>query len=161
MIDSRNIHNAHESKLNAGASNLVNRSSVRVGEGKPPWVNTNIDVPVLHAREQTLYMMPDGILVYDDNGVGFVEYCDVSVASNTTRFIEDCPPSDAEIVDYTWKYPNKNGGPDKRFKDNCQIAVCLYGELKIRSKSGMFFYLMTSKHESSSRFCSEIRSVLT
>jgi hypothetical protein len=37
LIDSRNIHDAHESKLNAGASNLINRSDAQVGEGKPPW----------------------------------------------------------------------------------------------------------------------------
>jgi hypothetical protein len=160
LIDSRSIHGSHESKLNAGAGNLISRSDVQVGEGKPPWVNTNIDVPVLNARKQTLYMMPDGIFVYDDKGVGFVEYEDVSVSDNTTRFIEEHPPSDAKIVDRTWKHPNKNGGPDRRFKDNYEIPICLYGELKIKSKSGMFFYLMTSKHDSASKFNFEFGNVL-
>lgn len=160
LIDSRNINGSHESKLNAGAGNLISRSDVQVGEGKPPWVNTNIDVPVLNARKQTLYMMPDGIFVYDDKGVGFVEYEDVSVSENTTRFIEERPPGDANIVGRTWKHPNKNGGPDRRFKDNYEIPICLYGELKIRSKSGMFFYLMTSKHDSASKFNLEFSNIL-
>jgi len=160
LIDSRNIHGSHESKLNAGASNLISRSDVQVGEGKPPWVNTNIDVPVMKARQQTLYMLPDGILVYDNKGVGFVEYDDVSINDNTTRFIEERPPSDAKIVDRTWKHPNKKGGPDKRFKNNYEIPICLYGELKIQSKSGMFFYLMTSTHDSPSNFKMEFVNVL-
>lgn len=160
LIDSRNIHNPYESKLNAGASNLINRSDVQVGEGKPPWVTTNIDVPVMKARQQTLYMMPDGIWVYDDKGVGFVEYEDVSVSDSTTRFIEEHPPGDAKIVDRTWKHPNKNGGPDRRFKNNYEIPICLYGELKIKSNSGMFFYLMTSKHDTPSKFRREFGNIL-
>lgn len=160
LIDSRNIQGSHESKLNAGASNLISRSDVQVGEGKPPWVNTNIDVPVMKARQQTLYILPDGILVYDKKGVGFVEYDEVSIYDNTTRFIEERPPSDAKIVDRTWKHPNKKGGPDRRFKDNYEIPVCLYGELKIQSKSGMFFYLMTSKHETPTNFKSDFEKAL-
>ncbi|MCI5157909.1 MAG: DUF4236 domain-containing protein [Candidatus Electrothrix sp. AUS1_2] len=160
LIDSRNIHGSHESKLNAGASNLVNRSDALVGEGKPPWVKTNVDIPVLKARQQTLYMMPDGILVYDRKGVGFVEYDELSVDVDTTRFIEERPPGDAKIVDYTWQYPNKKGGPDKRFKNNRQIPVCLYGKLQIRSKSGLFFYLMTSQYGSPTKFKDEILTVL-
>lgn len=160
LVDSRNIYDSHESKLNAGASNLISRSAVQVGEGKPPWVNTNIDVPVMKARRQTLYMLPDGILVYDSKGVGFVEYGDVSITDNTTKFIEENPPRDAKVVGHTWKHPNKNGGPDRRFKDNHEIPVCLYGELKIKSNSGMFFFLMTSKHDSPVKFRKEFSNIL-
>jgi len=160
LIDSRNIQNSHESKLNAGASNVISRSDVEIGEGKPPWVNTNIDVPVLKARNQTLYMMPDGILVYDSRGVGFVDYPDVFLQQNTTRFIEESPPNDAKIVDSTWKFPNKSGGPDRRFKDNYEIPICLYGELSIKSKTGMFFYLMTSQYDSPLKFYNQFRNIL-
>ena len=89
LIDSRYIGDMHESKLNAGAANLVNKSTAQIGEGKPPWVETNINVPVIKARKQTLYMMPDGILVYDSSGVGHVEYNELDVQADTTRFIEE------------------------------------------------------------------------
>lgn len=157
LLDSKNISGTHESKLNAGAGNLVNKSDAQIGTGNPPWVETNITVPTLKTRGQTLYMMPDGILVYDDRGVGFVEYDDVSINANTTRFIEERPPSDAKVVDKTWLHPNKNGGPDRRFSSNHEIPICLYGELKIKSSSGMFIYLMTSKHDAPSNFMKEFQ----
>jgi|SRR5208283_4676835 len=104
-------------------------------------------------------MMPDGMLVYDNKGVGFVEYNDVQINAGTIEFIEERPPRDALVVDKTWLHPNKNGGPDRRFNNNRQIAICLYGELKLKSNSGMNVYLMTSKHDSPSKFASQLSSV--
>lgn len=160
LLDSKNISGTHESKLNAGADNLVNKSYAQIGTGNPPWVETNITIPTLKTKEQTLYIMPDGILIYDDKGVGFVEYDDVSINANTIRFIEERPPSDAKVVDKTWLHPNKNGGPDRRFSNNHEIPICLYGELKIQSSSGMFIYLMTSKHDSASNFKTEFQEAI-
>ena len=157
---SRDIKQLQEAKLNAGAGRLVDRIDVQIGEGNPPWVVTNISVPVLTTKATSLYMMPDGILVYDKAGVGFVDYEGVSTVSNTTNFIEERPPRDSMVVGQTWKHPNKDGGPDKRFKDNYQIPICLYGELQISSQSGLFLYLMTSKHDTPSQFCQEFANVL-
>jgi hypothetical protein len=54
------------------------------------------------------------------------------------RFIEEeRVPSDTTIVDHTWRYVNKAGGPDRRFISNRQIPVCLYRELSFRSEGGL------------------------
>ena len=42
-------------------------------------------------------------------------------------------PKDAKVIHYTWKYVNKKGGPDKRFKDNRKLPVCDYGGLIVNS----------------------------
>ena len=160
IISSRGVNNVHESKQNAGASSLINRSDSQLGEGKPPWVETNIQVPVLKAREQTLYMMPDGILVYDATSVAFVDYKTLSISTDTTLFIEESPPSDAKIVDHTWKHPNKSGGPDRRFKDNYEIPVCQYGELTLESTTGMFIFLMTSQHKAAKQFKAGVTKII-
>jgi hypothetical protein len=58
--------------------------------------------------------------------------------SQTSRFIEDgSPPSDAQVVDRTWKHPNKGGGPDRRFRDNRLLPVCLYEVMHLSSASGV------------------------
>lgn len=98
-------------------------------------------------------------MVYDNKGVGFVEYDDVQINTSTTRFIEEHPPCDAKIVDKTWLHPNKKGGPDRRFNDNREIPVCLYGELEIKSNSGMDVYFHTSKHDSPSSFALEFSNI--
>ena len=53
-------------------------------------------------------------------------------------------PSYARIVDHTWKYVNKSGGPDKRFSDNKQLPVCIYGEMSIKSNLGVNSVIMFS-----------------
>ena len=158
MINSRYLYDAHESKLNSGASNLIDRKSATAGEGKPPWVKTNISIPAIKMDIRSLYFIPDGILVYDQNGVGIVEYKDLIIEYDTTRFIEEHPPNDSEIVGETWKYPNKYGGPDRRFNNNYQIPICLYGELKIKTKKGLLLYLMTSRDDGPKLFYNKMTS---
>lgn len=54
------------------------------------------------------------------------------------RFIEeDRVPRDAEVVDHTWRYVNKSGGPDRRFKDNPRLPIVLYQEILFQSPSGL------------------------
>lgn len=160
VVDSQNISGTHASKLNAGAANLLNEEKVHVGSGSPPWVETNVTLPVLKTRGQTLYLMPDGLLVYDQSGVGFVEYRDVSLEADTTNFIRKQPPNDALVISSTWLHPNKNGGPDRRFADNYKIPVCLFGELRMESSSGMCFYLLTSKHDAPANFVAEFTPLI-
>lgn len=158
MINSRHLYNTHESKLNSGASNLVDRKSATAGEGKPPWVKTNISIPAIKMGIRSLYFIPDGILVYDQNGVGFVDYEDLIIEYDTTRFIEQHPPRDSKIVGNTWKYANVGGGPDRRFKNNYQIPICLYGELKIKTDKGLLLYLMTSKDDNPRYFYEKMKN---
>ena len=44
----------------------------------------------------------------------------------------------------TWKYVNKNGGPDKRFKDNRQLPIMHYAELTLSSAHGLRFLVQFS-----------------
>ena len=141
-----------DQKSHAGASELVRRRAAVVGSGFPPWVEANIRVPTILARGQTLYLLPDGILVYDPSGVGHVGYGVLRLTAGTTRFIEESPPPDAAIVDRTWLYPNKSGGPDKRYSTNYQIPVCLYGELILESPSGLQLYVHTSRPDAPEGF---------
>ena len=50
-------------------------------------------------------------------------------------------PRDARQVDTTWRFVNKNGGPDRRFKDNRQLPVMLYGESPSRVSHGLSWNL--------------------
>ncbi len=48
------------------------------------------------------------------------------------------------MVDRTWRYVNKNGGPDRRFNNNAQLPVVKYGVLYLSSATGLNIHLNTS-----------------
>src|ERR1700737_2172913 len=65
-------------------------------------------------------------------------YRDLDFSDAMVKFREEkLVPSDTTIVDHTWRYVNKAGGPDRRFISNRQIPVCLYRELGFRSEGGL------------------------
>ena len=41
------------------------------------------------------------------------------------------------MVGRTWRYVNKKGGPDRRFKDNCEIPICAYEQVHLSSSTGL------------------------
>lgn len=125
-------------KRNAGATSLIKRTVISLGIGNPPFVKTNVSVPSIPVGKQTLYFFPDKVLIFEPNGVGAVSYLNLRVSVESTRFIEDgSVPRDAKIVDRTWKYVNKRGGPDKRFKDNRELPIALYEDLNFTSDTGL------------------------
>ena len=147
-IDARGA--VKDSKYYAGASSLVTRKGASFGRGVPPKMRCNIEVPFVKGTGTALYFMPDRVLVYSSSDVGAVSYKDLRFDGRVQRFIEDgSVPHDAEVVDKTWKYVNKKGGPDRRFKDNRQLPVVLYEELRFESTSGLNEVFQVSKHSTS------------
>ena len=89
--------------------------------------------------------MPDKLFIIQGSKIGALNYSDITTDAHATRFIEsEGVPKDAQVVGQTWKYVNKSGGPDKRFKDNRQLPICLYGELELSSVSGLNTVIMYS-----------------
>ena len=133
-------------KRNAGASSVVRRTIVHVGKGNPAYVKTNVAVPSLPVGKQTLYFFPDKVLVFEPGAVGAVSYGHLLLDISRTRFVESGGvPGDAQVVDQTWQYVNKSGGPDRRFNNNRQMPVCLYEEIDFRSPTGLNERLQVSR----------------
>lgn len=136
----------HDRKYHAGASNLVRRKNTFIRKTEPPYVKTNIETFAVGVGRQTLHFFPDRVLVYDQNGVGAVGYQELHIDVGETRFIEsESVPRDAEVIDRTWEYVNKSGGPDKRFKDNKELPICRYEEITLTSESGLNEVLQLSR----------------
>lgn len=136
----------HDRKYHAGASKLLRRKNTSIRKAEPPYVKTNIETVAVGVGRQTLYFFPDRVLIYDKNGVGAVGYQELRIDVAATQFVEDAfVPRDAEVVRRTWKYVNKSGGADKRFKDNKELPVCLYEEITLSSESGLNEVLQLSR----------------
>lgn len=144
-------------KYHAGASTLVRRYKTSIRKAAPPYVKTNIEVVSVGVGSQTLYFFPDRCLVYEGSRVGAISYPDLQVRASKTSFIEEgAVPRDATIVEYTWQYVNKGGGPDRRFKNNRRLPVCRYGELHFTSASGLNELIQVSRHDLVDGFASVV-----
>lgn len=125
-------------KRNAGADTLLKRSPFRPRLACPAKVQCNIEVPAFKTDRSTFYFFPDRLLVYNWGGVGAVPYNQLHAKATQIQFREDEQvPGDAVQVGTTWRFVNKNGGPDRRFNNNRQLPIMLYGQLLLASTSGV------------------------
>src|SRR5260370_20924537 len=61
---------AHTSdwKRNAGAAFVERRSAISAVFTPPPKVQCNLNVPMIKAGRENLYLLPDRLLIYDSSG---------------------------------------------------------------------------------------------
>jgi uncharacterized protein DUF4236 len=147
-------------KRNAGAAHLVKRVPVFLTYDLPKVLRSNVTPPALIMGRRTFYFFPEVVIVQDGRKFGAVGYGDLDIRYQRSRFIEDGrPPRDAQVVDYTWKHPNKSGGPDRRFKGNCRLPVCLYDTMHLRSVTGVNELVEFSKVGLVERFATSLREL--
>ncbi len=147
-------------KRNAGASTLVRRAPVSVAYSKPPRVEANVSIPCIDTGRAKLFFLPDVILYWEQGTYGAIAYNDFRIEQQFTRFIEDGQvPADATVVDRTWRYVNKNGGPDRRFNNNVQLPVVQYGVLVLTSAHGLNIHLNTSNAQVAASFANSWREL--
>lgn len=149
-----------DGKYHAGAATTVRRGKALVAERLPPYVVANLNPIAVSLSKISLYFFPDRVLVYQGKRVGAVSYGALRCTGSDVRFIEDgAPPSDTEVVGRTWRYVNKSGGPDRRFKDNRQLPVCRYGEVSLASDSGLNEVLQLSNAALVAEFVSAVEGL--
>lgn len=147
-------------KYSAGASTTVRRKSVHLAVNPPPYFKTNVPTLCIPAGQQRLFLLPDRLLVYDSRGIGAVAYDQLQLSAAQTRFVEsEGVPSDARVVDRTWRYVNKSGGPDRRFRDNPELPIALYEELSLRSSSGLNEKIQLSRIGASTSFIAAVQQL--
>lgn len=140
-------------KRNAGANQLVVRRPAKFTMGRPRCIRGRIAFPNICAGSNSFYFLPDAMLVANAKSITALLYQDFSMAIGCTRFIEsERVPADTQVVGQTWRYVNKQGGPDRRFKFNKQVPVCIYGEMAINSPSGLSSLVQFSNPSAGDRF---------
>ncbi|MCW3797227.1 hypothetical protein OMW55_05315 [Sphingomonas sp. BN140010] len=123
-------------------------------------MKSNVTPPAIAAGKQWLFFLPDVLLIGQDGKFGAVAYSDLITSFQDSRFIEEgTVPHDAKVVGSTWRYVNKNGGPDRRFNNNVEIPICLYEVLHLSSPSGLNELLEFSRTGVSAPFIAAIREL--
>lgn len=132
-------------KRNAGASHVLDKRPTVLAYGLPDILKSNVTPPSIAVGKETLYLLPDFMLVVHEGNVGAVAYDGLSIRWQDSNFIEEgTVPGDTTVLFHTWKHPNKSGGPDRRFANNYQIPVCLYESVHLTSPNGLNELLQVS-----------------
>lgn len=148
-------------KRNAGANHLIKRERTYAVFTRPSCIRGDLSFPSIRLGKDDLFFLPDAMLLIGRKSVAALQYRDFLVTSNTTRFIEEEGlPSDATVVGRTWRFVNKSGGPDRRFNNNGELPVCLYGTLALTSAGGLNCLLHLSNPAVSDRFV-QVEQVLS
>ncbi|HYZ52190.1 MAG TPA: helix-hairpin-helix domain-containing protein [Streptosporangiaceae bacterium] len=156
------VSTTRQYKVNAGASNIIKRVPGRADVAGPPLLATNIAVPSLHARKRSVYFLPDRVLIRDGRKYADVPYSSCQASGTMTRFIEEGRrPKDARQVDTTWKYVNKGGGPDRRYKNNPKLPVMQYSQLSLSAEPGFRFQWQASRADAAPAFAAALSAMKT
>lgn len=149
-----------DQKYHAGAGSLIDTREIRLHLTPPPKIKTNIQPLAIPLGERTIYFFPDRLLILDQTGFGAVSYNSLQFELSITRFITTKVPSDATVVGHTWRYTNKDGGPDRRFSYNPQIPIIATSTLNLGSDSGLNGVVMFSSNVGISYFADELRGLV-
>lgn len=154
------VRDIHTWKRNAGAAHIVDKRPTVFDYSLPRVVTSNITPPAIKCGKETLFFLPDFLLVVESNKVGAVSYDTLSIRWEPSNFIEDgTVPHDTQIIGQTWKHPNKNGGPDRRFANNYQIPICRYESIYLTSVNGLNELLQVSRGGVTEPFARNLRAL--
>lgn len=148
----------YDRKYHGGAGMVIDTRSARLVESKPlPFVNCNIDIPAFEPISGAVYrFLPDRILLEQDRQFTSIDYSELKLNGGRERIIEQSVPPRGNVVGQTWRYTNRNGGPDRRFKDNPQLPIVEYALLQITTERGMDHAILVTEEEVAAGFARAI-----
>jgi hypothetical protein len=124
----------------SSSDKAVTRTTVPFSLGSCDLMQSEQKVPHLPNRTGgDMYVYP-GFILYRASKQAFalIDSRDVTLRYVSTQFTEnDTVPSDSQIIGQTWAKCNKDGSPDRRFRDNYQIPVAHYGNLMFGTSDGL------------------------
>jgi len=139
----------------SAASTAVKKTDVKFGIKPLEDIKSQFDTLWMkNANGADLFFYPSFVVMYStQKKFALVGLNELNLTHGAVRFIETgTVPHDSKVIDRTWAKVNKNGSPDKRFKDNYQIPVVKYGEINLSTGTGLNEEYQFSNYEYSEDF---------
>ncbi|WP_261387859.1 hypothetical protein [Chitinophaga pinensis] len=139
----------------SAASTLVMKREVAVAVKSIPDIRSErAPLWLKNANGADLYLYPGFVIMYDSRDqFGIIGYNELQFDFGPVRFVENgIVPGDSKVIDTTWEKVNKNGKPDKRFKDNRQIPIVRYGSISLKTRNGLHEEYEFSNYEATDSF---------
>lgn len=146
------------------AATSITRSPVTMAIEAPRGLD--IDVPLLrlgNVNGHPLYVGPTFIVTgTSPSDYILIDLRAVQIEHRASQFHEtDGVPSDSNVVGHTWRYANKSGGRDRRYKDNHQIPIARYYKMILSTSSGLDEGYMFSNAEAGAKFAISLQALIT
>lgn len=139
----------------SSSSRLVNKRGVKFTFRSLPDIKSNVEAFYFqNANGADLYFYPGFIVMHSSkSGFAIIGFDEIDLQQSYVRFTETgTVPKDSKTIDRTWAKVNKNGTPDRRFKSNYQIPVVRYGQIRLRTITGLNEEYMFSNYEFAEEF---------
>jgi hypothetical protein len=98
-----------------------------------PNIETNIRVHGVTQDGVAAYFLPESMLVIERGQVRTIDYSELQLECKLLEYVETGGNifPDSKVVDKRWRYINRDGSPDKRFKQNVELPVVRCGVLRM------------------------------
>ncbi|HIU12812.1 MAG TPA: hypothetical protein IAD15_01905 [Candidatus Fimiplasma intestinipullorum] len=122
-------------KNHAGADMLYNRQKMEVSDQLPEGLYSNQSIVVCKTSSIEIIFTPDKVIIIEKSrSVTVIFNKDLEINISNILYVEDEKiPEDAIVNRYVWEHPNKDGSPDRRYKQNKQLPECMYATIQIGS----------------------------
>ncbi len=96
-----------------------------------------------------IYIYPTFMVYIESkNQLDIIDFKDIKIEMFVEEFKNTAQNNEFNIRDYTWKKVNKDGSPDKRYKNNYQIPIVETTFMRFSSAAGLNeLYLFNSREE--------------
>lgn len=117
---------------------IVDRSPISFYEGTGGEIETNAPTYTLEAGSTKLIFLPDSIVIKEGSKLTALGFDEIDINLSKASFLEDGNiPKDATLLGKTYEHTNKDGSPDKRFKENKKLDLVEYGMLSLEKHPGL------------------------
>ncbi len=111
----------------------------------PSYIYSSLEIPGIQTGEKSLHFFPDFLFHEEEMLHATPSYPDIFVRYREVLFHEtEYWPADSSVAGYRWLYQRKDGGPDRRYKNNREISVMVYGEVRVAVDGRVLFVLLAS-----------------
>ncbi len=142
----RSTH-VNDSRYHSGASSVVSLKPIKISNKLPSFMKTNVYTYCITTDSEKLIVFPDKLLIIRGSKIGAINYDDIHISYEKQNITGGDVYGDSEVVGHTWKYVNRNGTPDKRFKNNRQMRICKCGQITLSSESGLNVIIILSNNK--------------
>ncbi|SDN03054.1 DUF4236 domain-containing protein [Siphonobacter aquaeclarae] len=162
--DVTSAHYQDRVKTRSSASTIVKKREIRFSADSLPFIRSNFQVLCFrNANGGDLYFYPGFIVMY--SGVkrfAVISFDELIFSFRAISFTETgSVPADSRVMYHTWAKVNKNGTRDKRFKANYQIPVVRYGEIALKTATGLNEEYEFSNYEYAEDFSRALKAYQT